>query len=269
VHFIPKSDAHAIVEVVFGLQLARPLHQKEIEALVKAHGRWRSELPKVGRQATVSVMLGDGPPPPELLLQPPAAGVTFDRIQPDGTLGWRLRAGENNFFVNCLDYDSWDSVWAKALRLLTDACDVSLGSDNAICGIVLQYIDEFIWQGDASDYDPLLLLRSDSPYIPRAFKNRGQNWHLNQGWFRTDNLPVSGRILERMNVEGLTLAGIPTVRMDNYLRLEPETAVSGSAFFEQGAKLCCDWFSHLHDQNKSMLRNYITTAMAQRISLNA
>lgn len=264
--FRPKSGEHAIVEVVFGIQLSRPWQPHEIEKLVNAHDRWREGLPRLARHQVHQVFIGDGPPP--TLPAPPTGGVSFERIKPDGDLAWRLRCEDRSISVNCLDYTRWREVWEEAHGYIRAVCDVAVAKDNAVHGIVLQYIDIFEHEGDPDSYDIAELIREGSDYVPRSIWNKGPFWHLHQGWFRHDELPAPGRLLEKIHLDALTDdAQNPLVKMDTLLRLDfaadrPVTKLIGDEGDAQ------ELFDNLHDINKDIMRRYLTDDVLQRIGLD-
>lgn len=264
--FEPKSKDHAIVEVVFGVQLARPLAPDEMEALAKAHDRWRDDLPKLGRLPVFQISIGDAPGG---LIPQPVQGVSFERVKPDGNLDWRLRADSTALFVNCLSYDGWENVWPKTARFFKDACEVALASDNAVQGLILQYLDVFEWVNAADKYAVDALLSRDSQYLPGSLWNQGPFWHLHQGWYRSGNLPVNGRILERIHLDAVVdETGQPTVKMDTFLNLElgPDAHITDP--FGVASKHTDKLFNYLHDLNKDLVRAYINKDMAKRIGLD-
>jgi len=269
VTFRPKSGNHAIVEVVFGLVLRRPFTPTEMEALALAHDRWKDQLPRLGRTAVLQVLLGEQPASTVQSIQP-VSGVSFERIKPDGNVEWRLRADERRFVVNCLNYESWSTIWPRARGYLADACQIALGSDNSITGLLLQYIDVFEWTSNPANYRLDALLSRGSPFVPESLWDKGPRWHLHEGWYRQDNLPVAGRLLERLHINGvLDNLGRPTVKMDAYLALELEKAQSSATFFGNSAPEIDRLFDELHDLQKGLMRGYLTKEMAQRIGLNA
>jgi uncharacterized protein (TIGR04255 family) len=269
VSFEPKKREHAIVESVCGLLLTRNLIPAEIEALVAAHDQWRDDLPRLARTGVFQIVVGDGGATQTLV--PPGGGVSFDRVNPDGTLDWRLRADDAALFVNCLSYTGWAEVWPRTRRYLQQACDVAVRPENMLRGAIMEYIDVFEWVDEAERYELDLLFDRDSAYVPNSVWGKGALWHLHQGWFRTDNLPVKGRMLERIHLDGVIddTSHRPTVRMSTYLSLEFESPIGHHDFFEAARGLADGIFGELHRLNKGLVGNYITKDMATRIKLNA
>lgn len=272
--FQPKGGDHAITEVVFGILLARSFAPADIEALIAAHDRWRDELPKLNRGNIIEIALGDQEPddkPREDAIRPqiPQLTVSFDRIKPDGNIAWRLRANPSGLFVNCLVYDRWSEVWPKVASFLKAAYEVAAGSDNAIRTIALQYIDVFEWLAPLEDYRIDALLNRDSPHVPKALWDKSYLWHLHEGWYRSDDLPVPGRLLERIHLDAVVdNNGRPTVRMDTALNLEIATEEHISDPFGEFSAVTDRLFNNLHGLNKGLVRAYITEDMAERIGLN-
>lgn len=271
--FRPISDRHAIVEVVFGLIFKRHFSATEIEGLLEQHEHHlKEELPKVGRTSAVQIVFGEGAIPPDVSIPAPTSGVTFDAVQRDGTLGWRLKADDKALYVNCLIYSNWTDTWQTARNYLKLATDTLGNSENPVVSLVLQYIDVFEWQGEEADYDLAQLLDVDSPYIPKPLWRRGPLWHLHQGWYRSDGLPAEGRLLERIHLDGTVDRKSKSkrliVKMDTFLNLTLKRPCDPSIVFRDDEALADGVFVALHDLNKQIVSDYITAEMAERISLN-
>ena len=267
--FQPKSGGHAIVEVVFGLSLARDLNPAELEVLAKSHDQWRDDLPRLARGKVIQLVLGDNPAAQSVQMPQPLAGVVFERLKPDGNLEWRLRADEKALYVNCLDYSGWSTVWPRVRDYLSRASEAIVATDNAVQGLMLQYVDVFEWSTEPDQYRLDELLSRESSFLPSTLWDKGPFWHLHQGWYRYENIPAPGRLLERIHLDGVVdNDGTPTIRMDTYLNLELEKSIERAAFFDSSNPIGDQLFDQLHDLNKGLLRSYITLDIAKRIGLD-
>jgi uncharacterized protein (TIGR04255 family) len=267
VPFKPKTPDHAIVEVILGLQLARELVVSEIEGFAEAHEKFRVGLPRLARTSMFQVLIGPGPPF-NIPAVAPAGGVTFDRIKPDGSLEWRLRVEGNAIFVNCLEYNSWTEVWKRAREYLEQTCEL-VGQENAITGVLLQYVDVFEWEGKAIEVQPSELLDKDSKFVPAYLWDKGALWHLHQGWFRALDMPIAEKMLERVHVDSVSDdKGVPTVKMDTFHEITFKNSIPCAKFF--GKEFSADnIFDQLHKSNKDVIRALLTKEMAKRINLDA
>lgn len=265
VAFEPKYDSHAIQEVVFALTFVDEFSAAQLEALAAAHHRWKSELPKISKAGRLQISFGlvDVALPDPAVTMP--AGVSFERIKPDGSLDWRLRADPKNIYVNCLSYTGWPDVWPKARRYLSDAADALALNGNAVQSILLQYVNIFTWSGDPATYDASELLRLDRGMVPIKVFDAGHLWHVHLGWFRQDDSPAPGRILERINLDAVEDAGgVPLVKVDSYLQLQLAEPIASAEFLNGSDERT---FEALHDQTKFLLREFLTEHVADRIGL--
>ncbi|MCW8283963.1 TIGR04255 family protein [Agrobacterium sp. InxBP2] len=270
--FVPKSGKHAIAEVVFGLVLDKAFEPNQIETLVKNHYRWKEHLPRVSRGGGVQLMFGSGFPPPQIQM-PMEASVSFERVNPDGTLNWRLKIEQNTIFVNCLDYTRWTEIWGTAREYLKLV--VSLTETEAkLTSALLQYIDVFEWNQSVDTFDIHELLRVGNEYIPASMGARGHLFHLHQGWYSSIE---TARRLVRVHVDGVEefeFVGDPNnphrvspiVKIDTYLQDQLNEPVPTINAFDSG------WidssFSDMHDENKNLLRAFLTDELCGRIGLN-
>lgn len=264
--FVAKSGKHAIVEVVFGLQLSRPWLPAEIEKLAQNHDQWKESLPRLARHEIQQFMVGEGIQ--QAITLPGGPGISFERIKPNGDLAWRLRCEGNSIFVNCLEYTRWKDAWASASEYMRAVLDVVGAEKISVAGTLLQYIDVFEWMADPKDYDISQLLDLESDYVPRAASNYGHAWHLHQGWFEPVGEPVPGKILHKAHFDALPKdeAGHPTVKMDTLLRSDFNGRISAQTFFEKDSALE-KMFIDMHDRNKGLLSSFLTKDICKQINL--
>jgi uncharacterized protein (TIGR04255 family) len=273
VPFRPLHDRHAIQEVVFVLMFGREFAPAEVEAVVKAHDRWREELPKVTRFTAQRIEIQDaGPPQIRPAEEAGVIGVAFDAVKRDGSLDWRLRLQQNWIGVNCLSYTRWNQVWPTARGFLDQVGGILINPKLPVVGAALQYIDLFVWEGDIEQYRADELFRADSGFVPRSIWDKGPLWHLYQGWFQKEDLPAAGRRLEKVHIDAVEREGTYQTKVDITLRhdLADELPSYRSVFGADGEQACIDAsFTAMHTQCSRLLKAYITDEMAERISLNA
>lgn len=264
--FKPATEKHAIIEAVFGLLYARQFTAKEIEATVAAHEKQWPELPRLNRTQILQVQMGVGPVPDQAV-PPLVAGVSFDRVQPDGKPGWRLLFDETRTIVNCLDYDSWSNVWPRAWDYLEKASDALQSRNNPLVGAFLQYVDVFEWRGDPKDYSVDKLLSRESPYVPASVFQSGPLWHLHQGRYIEDGSPVKGRLLQRIHLDAGMARQNSFVKIDSFLSLDFSEPMTITGALKEKKDKIGPIFEFLHDMDKRILRDYLTPELAKDIGL--
>lgn len=265
--FEPNKDHHAIVEVVFGIRLARNVSAKEIEALIEAHPKFKEDFPRLNRTQIIQFAIGDGPPPKNM--PQPTAGVSFDAMKRDGTLDWRLRIDDNMIFVNCLSYTRWSEIWEKVRQYFTVAGEFAVGSDNSVVGFVLQYIDVFRWTSEIDTYSIGEFLDRESKHLPASIFECGPLWHLHQGWYRPSEPPLDGRLLERIHLDAVFEdKQVPIVKADTFLQLELLKSHTWASIFHDDDSFGTVAYRMLHEVNKEMLRSILTQEMSEKVGLN-
>ena len=255
--FVPEKEAHALVEVVFGLQFDRPWTPKEIQQIKAAHvgdEEWVSFLPSINDVQLHEMVLG-----PNGFVQPhavPVTGVVFERIQPDGTIAWRLACDQSAIYINCLDYTRWAEIWPKVANLIVKVLTASNSENLHAVGVFHQTIDLFKWSGDTSDYDVTRLLDSQSDSVPARVANNGLMWHLYQGWFQELIDPLPGKLLTRVHFDAPAVP-VGVVKMDTHLGitlkypLPVRTLLGADSAVQQ-------LFVLLHRRNKDVLKDFLT-----------
>lgn len=259
--FSPKNGDHAIVEAVFGLAFSRPFTPAEIDRIISRRELWRDELPKMARTSQFDIIVGEGP----VTIPPPGGGgVTFERVNPDGTLNWRLRVDQSVILVNCLEYTRWSDVWPRAKRYFEEVCRAADATDLRLTSLLLQYVDVFGWDGDPEDYDASMLVDASTGFVPSSVLKRGSFWHLHQGWF--DQVPA-GRRLERVHIDAVHDENDrPIVKIDSFLQLSMTEQRNVVTYFDDATLETI--FSELHLRGKQLFREIIRDEVCQEIGLN-
>ena len=232
----------------------------------KSHSVWKDELPKMSRLAVMQFAVGDSAP--SELPPPPVGGIMFDSYKSDGSLDWRLRVDENGIFVNCLSYTRWIEVWPKAYSVLRKVSDF-INGEVFIASVILQYVDIFNWSGNISEYRLSDLLNTDSKRIPDAIFDEAHLWHLHQGRFL--NLPDNnGRILERVDFDGLEDENSsPIVKMDILLQHQFKVELAHQINNLGNEEVIGGLFEALHNMQKQIAMDFLSSDMCGRIGLNA
>ena len=112
------------------------------------------------------------------------------------------------------------------------------------------------------------LLDRESSYVPVAVGDYGSAWHLHQGWFTTLENPIASRILQKVHFDALSKneVGSPTVKMDTLLRSDFGGRIPAQQLFEDNSALE-NVFVAMHDQNKKLLSDLLTTPICRNIGL--
>jgi len=259
--FEPKSGAHSIVEAVVGFAVQRPFSHAEIESVVASHPKWREQLPRLGRMSVVEFTVGPSPQS----AHPPAGGVIFDRIKPDGNIAWRLNVNERNILVNCLEYSRWHEIWPRMHSLLNASAEVAIKPSNRIVNLTLQFIDIFEWNG-VQPYDIRQLLNLDGRILPADLAGRGSLWHVHQGWFeRLTSLSLQGRALKRIHIDAVTMGKTPAVKFDTTIRFDLAEPIVHSDIL--GTDMGANLYETLHQESKRLFRSLLSSEAAKRIGL--
>ena len=266
--FRPLGDRHAIQEVVFILNFARPIDASEMDRFFESHELWKAELPKSVRPNVFQVFLGpegaNGAPPPP----PPAtiAPAIFQSFRRDGALEWQMQANQNWLAVNCLFYSRWDAVSKQALNLLDRGLQSLQSEGLSVVSVTLQYIDTFVWEGSLLDYDSKGLLNPNSRMLPKEFNPDGPAWHFHSGAFDLSETKNSRRrLMRRIHIDSQVEGATSVSRLDISLTSDFLDGVGGLkpiAFDEITSEM--EW---LHEENKKLLSEIISEDMQHRIAL--
>lgn len=267
--FEPIHEAHAIEQVLFGLQFANPIDDDTFVKVRKAAEQFLPSLP--GRTDIQSITLAFGVPGPVGAFSsglPP--GTVFSKSRPDGTIENELRIERASVTFRTTLYTRWDAVWAGAHRYFEVILPIYV-AQVGILGISLNFVDKFAWIGAISECRPKLLLREASGYLcPHVFTAQDL-WHSHTGAFlRTDSaikrlLNINADCVDENRPEGpRRVVAITTVLTDfmNQPGFETSsiTASNAGEFFDTR-------MHQLHTYSKKVFGNVINDEMSKRIAL--
>lgn len=177
-HFEPIHEAHAIEQVLFALQIDRPLDDAAFSEVRKVAEQFQSELPGHAEIQGITLAIGaPGPTPQDAL-----AGSVFRKVRPDGTIESELRVDRLSVTFRTTLYTRWDAVWIRA-RKYFDAVIPKYVSQASISGIGLNFVDKFAWSGKPTECRPDSLLRKGSKYICPHIYLAQDLWHSHTGIF--------------------------------------------------------------------------------------
>jgi hypothetical protein len=133
---------------------------------------------------------------------------------------------------------------------------------------VLQYKDQFSATKPLDNHCLDKLFRTNSPYLPpHTFRNE-ELWHVNQGWYVPATEPISGKKLNVLNIATRESSNSSVLVIDHLFRYEMDDRDLPLFANRADGALIEVVMEHLHEQNKSLLRDLLSTQMAQRIRLD-
>lgn len=265
--FRPRHQDHAIVDVVFAINLAREVPPPVMKTIGELKAEWTNELPISEEIQGHEVFVG--PPPSGVSThRTMVAGHSFKAVKRDGSTEWMVRFLGRLVTVNCGSYTRWNNVWPIARSFLQRACQKVVVGNNSISSIGLQYIDEFVWEGDPKSYSISGLIREGSEF-PSALRDKGPLWHLHQGWFESnvEKLRIKGRRLEKLHIDAVERKGQYVTRVDTTLRHDLSDKITDvTRNFDE---ILDPVFDAMHERNKQLIRSFLTDEMQRRIKLDA
>jgi len=260
--FKPIGERHAIQEVVFIVGFARNFTPVEVERVVANHTLWKSDLPKLERMNLFQIAIGDVPPDHAPAPRP----AVFKSFKRDGSVDWQLQVRDSWLAVNCLSYSRWDAVSHQAKSLLEKVLGLVIDENNPLTHVSLQYIDTFVWDGDAQEYDIDLLVNRSSGFYADGFRPASKSWHYHQGEFEFPVAEPTHRILKRIHLDATDDEAGTKVKIDTVLRTDFMNNVTPTI---EGVRGLVDrTLEGLHIKNKTILATLINKDAQDNISLN-
>jgi len=266
----PSGDKHAIKSVSFAVELDGPLDKDAFAEISSLHPKLQQKLPRkientgflvnvnprIGLQATT--------PTPEI------SGIVFDRLMPDGTQEWSLDVSSKHVVVGGANYTRWNDMWAEARALFRVVLPTVLRS-RSVTTIGLQYLDEFKWRGNRSDFRAEFLFQKGSNYIAPNIFELNDLWHNHHGFFRHCDSPCAHRGLTNINIDVADQEDFRVIAISTAHRaLLPESIVDIDTLMgaNDSTGTLDELLETMHQLNKELLGGLLTPDMQERINLN-
>ena len=272
-NFEPLHEGHAIEQMTLTIQMDRPIDTASISAVRKALGNL-PELPRRQDLREVTLALGASVPSPHPSQITSTSGVSFAKINEDGTVETELRLERSGISYHTTHYTSWQIIWPRAFGHIKTVLPLYL-SKVSLSGLALVYIDKFVWNGPGlEDADPTQMLRQGSPFLPPHIFKRKDLWHSHTGAF--ERIDSTTKRLINVNLDFVdqpkddrtdrTIV-ITTVLNDllnqpDYGRLENQPSLP-----DFWIRQIDDRLNRLHDDSKNVLAEIISENMSHRIAL--
>ncbi|MEY3978904.1 MAG: hypothetical protein RLZZ375_333 [Pseudomonadota bacterium] len=272
-HFRPVHAAHSIEQVVFSVHFDRQLPPESFAAVVHATEQFRGEMPGGGPIQGVSFAIGGAGMPPPFFQQPiPISGVMLTRSAPDGSIESELKVEHASLSFRTTRYSRWATIWNTAQRYFSALLDSYIAAGAQLTSVGQNFVDKYVWHGEANACAAEKLLRRDSAYVATQIFNKCDLWHSHTGAFerinahtkRLTNINVDC-LDEAVNIESRRVVVITTVLTDLFGQpsYDPIVVTSNNVL-----AFITTQMHALHTENKRILAATITDAMASQIALN-
>jgi hypothetical protein len=272
-NFKPVNDDHAVVETAFSLHLSNGIPIPNLESLANAYnGKLALDTDLAQKVGALKDDL-----PFFRVHEVEHVGILLGRVRPNGDPSWRLSVAVdrvNEIKITCRSYTRWAKVWEKMERHLVDAIGLMMLGNSAesrkmpeVIGIGLTVLDQFI-----SDQPSGLAERAYQNVLAKSIYLADC---LTSGieYFQSDIRlkPSDVASIERLNVSaGVGMEFGKSVRL---LDIRHELEVHNLNYDLSNLNEVFDAMrpsvDKLHQKNKSMLGQLLTTEAQACIGLNA
>jgi uncharacterized protein (TIGR04255 family) len=257
----PIHEGHSISEMALTFELDRLLSAEDLERVAASKGSFPG-LPgvNIGRGFPIPRPMVPMIPSPSQL---PIMAVAFDRFTQAGLIAERLAAQGNALGYVTTEYTRWQSVSDSAFSYLTTLA--ALVPDVVAVGVVLRYVDKFIWGQAPDGHDASYLLREGSKYLaPTLLTVRGLG-HSHTGFYQ--RLP-GGAALVNVNVDFVDESEVGRVApIMTFVRLALDNVTRVSDGLADGSlRQSAD---ELHEICNDFLGDVLVGSLAARIGLKS
>ena len=269
-HYDPIHQAHALEQVVFVIQFDRQLGNAAFDTVLGSV-KQISEQDFPGRAELQSFFIvGTQPAQPNPTTAAGAHGRVLFRQAPDGRTDRELRVERSSLTFRTQLYTRWSEVWGEARKQFDRLLPLYLVESN-LASVSTNFIDRFVWVGNAKEATPALLLRKGCEYIAPHVYGAPDLWHSHTGAFL--NADIRTKRLVNVNADH-----VEESVSDELKRSIVFATVFTDLFSQPGygpleltaATICAFVDSHMQDLHvlgKTVLGNMINDEMGRRIAL--
>lgn len=268
-----EKRGHAISNVLIVFEFAAPLPPHaftDLRAGGKLHDSLKADLPRVVEQQQMMVKFSVGAD--RQMSTPPIshpgtiAGISFDRVRPDGEAAMSVNIQTDALLIVCGVYERWAKVSeevAKYLDILTPwLLPISVSS------LALQYTDAFKVGFGTQPVGPLTdLFNQESRYLPRGFADLNDAFHSHHGFFTTPEFDLAGKLLTNININVTNIASIFDVNIVTMHKYQLSDLLPLIVNETKINPIVGSAFQYLHDQSKADFGDLLTEQAKKIIAL--
>ena len=273
----PYSEDHAIKNVIFALEFSQTLPSEFLEVVRDGEvgAALKADLPRVIEQKALVFNfsnVGAGLPIPAKIggaggAQQALSGLNYDKVKPNGESEWAVSVNQNLILVTCGNYSRWNGIWPTVKKLLSGLLSEVLKTTSI--GVVgLQYTDEFSSLGSKEDFSLKCLFVDGSIYLPSHFVDCQGQCHSHNGYYERVENPVTGNILNNINVSVTEQSASMIVSIVGSHRYTPATPIAGAtveALLSDEGMITGIWAT-LHKVNKNIIGDVLTAEVKEAIN---
>jgi uncharacterized protein (TIGR04255 family) len=265
--FDPKRGKHSVVEVAFAIYFNGTINADSINRAKSRRTEYAEFLPGESGVQGFQLNLGVGVSNAPTSVAQIQEGFSWQRINPDGSLAWRLSVLQDHVVVNCADYTRWEEVWKRVAPWLFDMYQQITAGGHSATSFSLQVIDQFTRKQPVTKHILRELFSDKSIYLPKRLFENDELWHLYQGWFSEQGEPLRGQKLNVINISASRVADINTVSLDHLMRVN--LASNSPPLLKDAMENSPleTLLNALHSENKAVLRDILTPDVVQSIGL--
>jgi len=260
----PIREPNAVDQCVFALQFSREFNEAEIAKLQSLKNDLGDQLPQNNDITVAGFELGVGEVRQHAEKVAGVRLLSESKDCPHKTIpnraDWQLEVASNHLRIHSFNYDGWASVVSKALEYVFAVKSALAETGLDVERIILQVNDIFLFDGEEAEYQQSDLFKDDSAFLTKYSSGIGWLWHVNQGWFEQCQ---DSRLLHVLNIRTLKNAEKPHLTVIEHV-MQLHGVWSLDALGREDLQTA---FDELHNKNKSIVRDLLSSTVLERIGL--
>ena len=267
--FEPLHDAHSIEQVVFVVQFDRMIDDATFQSIRDFSNKYDTIFPSRTEVQQMSFVFGQGGSIPSAPNS--STGFVFKTFAADGSIQTEFKIERSGITYRTTVYTRWNLIWSQVKEYFDELIPMFI-EQAKIVNLSLSYVDKFLWSGDFGNFNPSLLLNTESQYLCRHIFNAPDFWHIHTGAFiRSDEqtkrlMNVNVDYVDEINNRGEVrkVISILTVITDNL----DQPGYTPSNYTDDTVNDFINMhLESMHKYGKVILSDLIIEKIAQRIAL--
>jgi len=258
--FTPYNEAHSITEMIVYIQYKSNFSANTVQNLTLLQDDLKEELPVYTEihKKEFEIKLNASEQTNEATQKDALTGVELKKLNQDRKLEWVLKTTENTIEIHCLDYSRWKSVLDTILGIYSKVL-VRLDTDYLeISRIGFMAVDKYKSEIEKSKITLTDLIDNNTNWIfPNAFNSTNGLWHSNVGMFKKTK---EHEFLNQLDANAELLNSTDNLVININHNAICEVDIKNRGGLES-------IISMLHKNNKEVLKDILSTEMAERINL--
>ncbi|MBC7758270.1 MAG: TIGR04255 family protein [Phormidesmis sp. FL-bin-119] len=257
----PHAGNNSIQNVSIVFDWNAELNSKEIKAIQEElHPHLEAKFPIYQLHQLIQINVGGAFSTPN---NSEIGGFVYAESNTNGISNKSLNFTRQSLVVSVNEYSSWKDFLAIVELPLQHILPLIFKS-RGIIGIGLQYSDLFNWRDAREEFSAASLFSPDTKFLPKNAIEHNNLWHSHHGFLSIQDSPVQFDLIENVNVNVINNNGLSVQIITSHKATLMDAIWSNN----REESTITTILNNMHDSNKGIFKNLLTSEVQESIGLN-